>query len=187
MNGITVEEVTECTVREITVKGCKAAGLELWGCQNAAVLDCQVSGNGKCGIYISEGSANCTLTGNRCVGEKKGIWVKGCYTSITGNTVTGSETGIYTSTGAKALALSGNVLIDNETGIELAGTSGTVVVGNMCCRGTGNPGDYTEAQYTMKLLGTENTGNLITGNSMMGKEVVSEGGTGNTVINNKYS
>ena len=61
-----------------------------------------------------------------------------------------------------------------------------MVTGNTCIRGIGTPEDYTADQYTIFLSGTDNNYNLIVANNCMGKAPVVQGGTGNTVFNNKW-
>jgi hypothetical protein len=62
-----------------------------------------------------------------------------------------------------------------------------MVTGNTCIRGTGQTSDYASDQYTIRLQGTDNNYNLISSNNCMGKAPVVGGGTGNTVINNKWN
>ena len=42
------------------------------------------------------------------------------------------------------------------------------------------------SQHTIRLGGTTNNYNLIAMNNCMGKAVTNEGGTGNTLVNNKF-
>jgi hypothetical protein len=69
----------------------------------------------------------------------------------------------------------------------LYSSSDNTVTGNTCIRGIGTPEDYTTDQHTILLSGTGNNYNLISSNNCMGKAPVVEGGTGNTVINNKWN
>lgn len=71
-------------------------------------------------------------------------------------------------------------------GIYFTGSSRNLVVGNSAYVGAGTPGDYTDTEFTIKLAGTQNNNNFIIGNLIPGKNYISEGGTGNTFVNNKY-
>ena len=71
-------------------------------------------------------------------------------------------------------------------GIYLSSSSNNTVTGNTCIRGTGLTTDYTASQHTIQLSGTGNSYNLIAMNNCMGKAVTNGGGTGNTLVNNKF-
>jgi len=87
------------------------------------------------------------------------------------------------------LQIDGSRVTYNATyncGIYLSSSSNNTVTGNTCIRGTGQTSNYTSIQYTIRLIGTENNYNLISSNNCMGKAVTVEGGTGNTLANNKF-
>lgn len=71
-------------------------------------------------------------------------------------------------------------------GILLNGSSRNLIAGNSAYIGSGDPADYTDAEYTIKLSGDSNNDNLVIGNLIMGKNYIADGGTGNTFVNNKY-
>lgn len=152
--------------------GATARGLitlnEKSGCK---IQDLQIDGNKATytasynyGIRLSSSSDN-TITGNTCNNNSYGIYL---YSS-SNNTVTG------------------NTCNNNSNGIYLNSSSDNTVTGNTCIRGTGQTSDYASNQYTILLSGTGNDYNLISSNNCMGKAPVVEGGTGNTVINNKWN
>ena len=80
----------------------------------------------------------------------------------------------------------GSYTNSNNSGIYLVFSSSNIITGNTCNRGTGLTTDYTESQHTIQLGGTGNNYNLISNNNCMGKAPVVEGGTGNTLVNNKF-
>ena len=75
----------------------------------------------------------------------------------------------------------------DNTGINLTSSNNNTITGNTCIRGEGTSSDYTRSQHTIYLYGTGNNYNLISSNNIMGKNYVSDGGTGNTFVNNKYN
>ena len=117
------------------------------------------------GIYLS-GSSNNTITGNTCNNNDYGIYLSGSNNNtITGNTCNNN----------------------NSYGIYLSGSSNNTITGNTCIPGEGASSDYAISQYTIRLYGPDNDYNLISSNNIMGKDYVSDGGTGNTFVNNKYN
>ena len=140
------------------VKGCRVEGLQIDGNRVS------YTSNRNHGIYLSFSSNENTVTGNTCNNNDYGIYLG----SSSNNTVTG------------------NTCNNNYCGIYLGSSSNNTVTGNTCVRGTGTPEDYTLNQYTMRLYGTKNDYNLISSNNCMGKAVTSGGGTGNTLVNNKF-
>ena len=139
--------------------GCKIQGLQIDG--NVATYTASYN----YGIDIYSSSDN-TVTSNTCNNTSYGISL---FLSSSNNTVTGNT-------------CSNN----NNYGIFLSSSSNNTVTGNTCIRGIGTPEDYTTDQYTILLSGTDNDYNLISSNNCMGKAVTSEGGTGNTLVNNKF-
>ena len=136
------------------------------------------------GIYV--GGSNNTITGNTCNSSYRGIYVGGSNNTITGNTCNNNyDDGIYV--GGNNNTITGNTCNNNYDGIYLSSSSNNTVTGNTCIRGTGQPSDYTSSQYTIRLAGSVNSYNLISSNNCMGKDVVIEGGTSNTSVNNKYN
>jgi parallel beta-helix repeat protein len=140
--------------------GCKIADLQVDGNQTS----CANSNNS--GIYLNSSNNN-DITGNTCNNNNScGIYLR----ASSNNTVTG------------------NTCNNNNYGIQLYYSSNNnTVTGNTCIRGTGLPGNYTTNQHTIRLYGTSNSYNLISNNNCMGKAVTDEGGTGNTIIDNKWS
>ena len=76
---------------------------------------------------------------------------------------------------------------NNNNGIYLSNSNNNTITGNTCIRGKGQTSDYTSRQYTIYLSGIYNDYNLISSNNIMGKTYISDGGTSNTFVNNKYN
>jgi parallel beta-helix repeat protein len=150
---------TEGVITLTAVEGCNVENLQIDG--NKVVYN---NSSDNYGIYLNSSSNN-TITGNTCNNNNyNGIYL---YSS-SNNTVTG------------------NTCNNNYNGIYLYSSSNNTVTGNTCIRGTGLAGDYTESQHTIRLGGTGSNYNLISNNNCMGKAVTNEGGTGNTLVNNKF-
>ncbi len=66
-------------------------------------------------------------------------------------------------------------------GVKLTGSSNNLIIGNTVI------GADPAIDKTIFLSGNGNNNNLILGNMIWGKNYVSEGGTGNTFVNNKYN
>lgn len=83
----------------------------------------------------------------------------------------------------------GNSVFDSgRDGILLSGgTNGNSVLCNTVVLSGGTPADYSETQFTIYVYGTGNSNALVAGNNTPGKAVAIGGGTGNTLINNKWS
>ncbi len=145
--------------------------------------------NSSNGIYLSSSSNN-TVTGNTCDNNSSyGILLS----SSSNNTVTGNTCNNNSYNGICLYSSSNNTVTGNTcnnnsyNGIYLSSSSNNTVTGNTCIRGTGQPSDYTSSQYTIRLSDSSSNYNLISSNNCMGKDVVIEGGTGNTSVNNKYN
>ena len=142
--------------------------------------------NNDCGIHTYTSNNN-TVTGNTCNNNNYGIRLD--YSSknntITGNTCNSNSNGIHTYT-SNNNTVTGNTCNNNDCGIHLNSSENNTITGNTCIRGTGTPEDYTTDQYTIRLFSTNNNYNLISSNNCMGKAVVVEGGTGNSVWGNKF-
>jgi parallel beta-helix repeat protein len=139
--------------------GCKIVNLQIDGNKTS------YTNSNNNGIYIRDSSNNNTITGNTC-NNNSGSGI--CLYSSSNNTVTG------------------NTCNNNNNGIYINVSSNNTVTGNTCIRGTGQTSDYASDQYTIILQGTANNYNLISSNNCMGKAPVAEGGTGNTLVNNKW-
>jgi parallel beta-helix repeat protein len=188
----------------------KNHGIHLKGSNSNAVTG-NTCNNNSYGIYLSYSSYNNTVTGNTCNNnDNYGI----SLTSSSNNTVTGNicynnnNSGIYLSSSSDNNAVTGNTCNNNDFGIYLESSnnntvtgntcnsnsyginlylsSRNTVTGNTCIRGTGLTTDYTTSQHTIQLNGTGNNNNLIAMNNCMGKAVTNGGGTGNTLVNNKF-
>ena len=165
--------------------------------------------NNSCSIYLRTSSDNNTVTGNTCNNNGTGIYLyKASNNTVTGNTCNNNNSyGIYlgfssnntvtgntcnnNGTGIRLYSSSnntvtGNTCNNNDSGIFLGSSSNNTVTGNTCIRGTGLTTDYTASQHTIQLSGTGNSYNLIAMNNCMGKAVTNGGGTGNTLVNNKF-
>jgi parallel beta-helix repeat protein len=142
------------------------SGISIYSSSNNTVTGNTCSNNDNNSIYLSSSSNNNTVTGNTCNNNSYGIYL---YSSSNNNTVTG------------------NTCNNNSSyGIGLYSSSNNTVTGNTCIREIGTPDDYTTDQHTILLSGTGNDYNLISSNNCMGKAPVVEGGTGNTLVNNKW-
>lgn len=84
-------------------------------------------------------------------------------------------------------AVLGNICYNAGKGIEINQTTLSVIDGNVFVRKEGAASDYSSTQYTIRLAGTQNSKNLISNNLIYGKNYTSDGGTGNTFVNNKYN
>lgn len=147
---------SEGVITLTSVQGCRVENLQIDGNNTT------YTSNYNYGIHLVSSSNN-IITGNTCNNSNNGIRLYSC----SNNTVTS------------------NTCYNNDTGIYLAISSNNIVTANTCIRGTGTPGDYTTNQHTI-LLSTDTNYNLVTSNNCMGKAPVVQGGTGNTVFNNKW-
>jgi parallel beta-helix repeat protein len=145
--------------------------------------------NSSYGIYLSSSSNN-TVTGNTCNNNSSGIRLSSSSSdnTVTGNTCNNNSSyGIHLSSSSDNTVTSNTCNNNSSSGIFLSlSSSDNTVTSNTCIRGIGTPEDYTTYQYTIFLSGTSNNYNLISSNNCMGKAPVVEGGTGNTVFNNKW-
>ncbi len=142
--------------------------------------------NSSNGVYLSS-SSNSIVIGNTCNNNYYGIFLySSSDNTITGNTCNNNNNGIRLYLSSNNNTVTGNTCNNNYYGIFLYSSSDNTVTGNTCIRGTGTPEDYTTDQHTILLSGTANNYNLISSNNCMGKAPVVEGGTGNTVFNNKW-
>jgi parallel beta-helix repeat protein len=189
-------------------------GIRLGSSSNNIVIGNTCNNNNSYGIYLSNSSNNNTITGNTCNNNNQyGIYFTsssdntitgntcnnnssyGIYlsTSCDNNTITGNtcnnnnSAGIYLNSSCNNNTITGNTYNNNGTGIYLfTSCNNNTVTGNTCIRGTGLATDYTASQHTIRLRGSGNSYNLISNNNCMGKAVTNEGGTGNTLVNNKF-
>jgi parallel beta-helix repeat protein len=163
-------------------------GIYLYLSSNNTVTDNTCNNNNNYGIYLSS-SSNSTVTGNTCNNNNYyGICLSSSSNNtVTGNTCNNNRNGIYLSSSSNSTVTGNTCNNNNNYGIQLASSSNNTVTGNTCIRGTGQTSDYASDQYTIRLQGTANNYNLISSNNCMGKDVVIEGGTGNTSVNNKYN
>ena len=164
--------------------GCKIQGLQIDG--NKATYTASYN----YGIYLyssSNNTSNNTVTGNTCNNNNStGINLSSSSNNtVTGNTCNNNNYGIYLSSSSNN-TVTGNTCNNNNYGICLQTSSNNTVTGNTCIRGTGLTTDYTSSQHTIQLYGTGNNYNLIAMNNCMGKAVTNGGGTGNTLVNNKF-
>lgn len=172
------------------------------------VIDCSFIGrNGVAaiGIYNAQLVANCEFSSirtaiNSCkfvfnnivhgVGISSSVGIRNPSYNISiiaNNYIEDVTTGIdlyYPDIGS---IVQGNTMKDCGTGIHMQNATATNVCNNSVFRGTGISSDYTASQYTIRLYDTGNTKNLVSNNLILGKNYVSDGGTGNTFVNNKYN
>ena len=137
-------------------------------------------------IYLSDAHNN-TVTGNTCNNNSCGVYLASSNNNtVTGNTCNNNYYGIRIYSSSNNNTVTGNTCIDNTYGIYFQTSNRNTVTGNTCIRGTGLTTDYTASQHTIHLYGTGNNYNLISNNNCMGKAVTNGGGTGNTLVNNKF-
>jgi len=190
---ITLNEKSGCKIQGLQIDGNKAiytSGYN-YGIYLSSSSDNTVTGNtcnnNSNGIRLDSSSNENTVTGNTCNNNSNGIGLSSSSNNtVTGNTCNNNDNGIdlYSSSNN---TVTGNTCNNNYYGIFLSSSSDNTVTGNTCIRGTGQPSDYTSSQYTIRLAGSGNNYNLISSNNCMGKDVVIEGGTSNTSVNNKYN
>ncbi|NLI59643.1 MAG: hypothetical protein GX387_14260 [Clostridium sp.] len=212
---ITLTSRSGCKVANLQIEGNKASytnsnnyGIYLSDSSNSNTVTGNACNNNRYGIHLNSSSNN-TVTGNTCNNNRYGISLNsssnntvtgntcnnndyGIYlnsssnNTVTGNTCNNNSQGIYLYSSSNNNTVTGNTCNNNDYGIHLNSSSNNTVTGNTCIRGTGLPTDYTSNQYTIHLMGTGNSYNLISNNSCMGKAVTVSGGTGNTLVNNKF-
>lgn len=138
-------------------------------------------------IGLDNSSAS-TITGNTCIDNNNfNINLTNAQSNtITGNTCSKCYNGVYLTSSIKN-TITGNLITNSNTGIYLNDCDTNNITGNTIIRNYGNSSDYTSTQYTIRLSGSDNNNNLISNNNIMGKNYISEGGTGNTFVNNKYN
>ncbi len=194
------------TVTGNTCNNNSNSGIYLSSSSNNNTVTDNTCNNNSNGIYLSSSSNN-TVTGNTCNNNSNnGIWLTSSSNNntITGNTCNNnSNNGIYLSSSSNNNTVTGDTCNNNKYGINLSSSSNNTVTGNNCNNNnygirlssssnntiTGNTcirGDYASNQYTIQLQGTDNNYNLLSLNNCMGKKVVVDGGTGNSVWGNKF-
>jgi len=162
-------------------------GIYLYESSNNVVTG-NTCNNNYYGIFSYSSSDN-TITGNTCNNNNNGIrlYSSSSNNTATGNTCNNNNYGIYLYSSSRNNTVTGNTCNNNSHGIRLnVSSNNNTITGNTCIRGTGTPEDYTTDQHTILLSGANNNYNLISSNNCMGKAVVVEGGTGNSVWGNKY-
>ena len=192
---ITLTGRSGCKIANLQIEGNKATytasynyGIYIYSSSDNNTVTGNTCNNNNSGIYL-DGSDNNTVTGNTCNNNTYGIRLfSSSNNTITGNTCNNnSDYGIYLYSSSSNNTITGNTCNNNNSGIYLDGSDNNTITGNTCIRGTGLATDYTASQYTMRLAGTDNNYNLISNNNCMGKAVTNEGGTGNTLVNNKWN
>lgn len=142
---------------------------------------CIVSNNfcsGISGIVIGTDGTNCTIIGNLLLCEANCISLSGtsdlpCRSIL----ISGNQCYLTSSTAS------------NSSCISMTETIKSSVIGNYCCTMVDRDGSthWGSSQKSIYLSGAGNSKNLIAGNNMPDKNYTSEGGTGNTFVNNKYN
>lgn len=164
--------------------GIYMSGSSSIGNNNNSITGNTCSNNNDYGIYLN--SDNNTITGNTYNNNGDGIYLAGSNNNtITGNTCNNGNRGIDMRNSDNN-TIAGNTYNNDGYGIFVYESSNNTITGNTCIRGTGQSSDYTSDQYTIYLYGTDNNYNLIANNNIMGKNYVSDGGTSNTFVNNKF-
>ena len=157
-----------------------------------SIITESICNNNYYGIHVASEN-NVSIIGNICNNNSYGIYclIMGTgkegniKSTITGNICNNNDTGISLRTSINS-NITGNICNDNNTGIYIRSSNNNVITGNTCIRGTGQSSDYTSSQYTISLYGTDSSYNLIANNNIMGKNYISDGGTSNTFVNNKF-
>ena len=116
---VNADNVTlNCYDNTITKTGGQADyGVYLESGQNITVQNCEITG-----FYFGintewDTTSNCTISGNTLTGSETGIQVLGSDgTDITGNTATGNQSGIFI-TDSYGMSVTGNTASGNSTGI----------------------------------------------------------------------
>jgi parallel beta-helix repeat protein len=191
---ITLTSRSGCKIADLQVDGNKTSytnsynyGIYLDSSSNNTVTGCTCTynNNGR-GIYLNASNNN-TVTGNACNNNYYGIYLdSSSNNTVTGNACYNNNYGIGLDYSERNM-VTGNACYNNSRGIGLDYSERNMVTGNACIRGTGLATDYTASQHTIWLEGTGNSYNLISNNNCMGKAVTNEGGTGNTLVNNKFN
>lgn len=172
-------------------------------CQNSEIgiflltcNDCAITGNtclnsANHGVQLNNSTGN-TISGNICKNNRSetsnnnGIYLfLSSNNTITGNTCSSNNYGIDIYNASNNNVITGNTCNNNNTGIFLSVANNNAVSGNTCIRGTGTSSDYSASQFTIQLLGINNS--LVVGNNIMGKNYSDTGGNNNTFANNKYN
>ncbi len=164
-------------------------GIYLYASSNNNTVTGNTCNDNGYGIYLISSNNNNTVTGNTCNDNGYGIYLisSSNNNTVTGNTCNDNGFGIELYNSSKNNAVTSNTCNNNNRGIGLSLSSNNAITGNTCIRGTGLATDYTASQHTIQLGGTGSSYNLISNNNCMGKAVTSEGGTGNTLVNNKWN
>jgi parallel beta-helix repeat protein len=188
--GINLSSSSKNTITGNACNNNNSNGIYLGGSSNNTITGNTCNNNNSNGIYLSLSSNENTITGNACNNNNSnGINLDA---SSNENTITGNACNNNNSNGINLNASSNNTITgntcnnNNSSGIYLGGSSNNTITGNTCIRGTGLATDYTASQYTIQLYSTKNNHNLISSNNCMGKAVTNGGGTGNTLVNNKF-
>jgi len=166
-------------------------GIHLYSSNNNTITG-NICKNAQIGISLYSSSNENTITGNTCNNNSdNGIHL---YSSNNNNTITGNTCNNNATNGVFLFSSSNNTVTGNTcnnnvyNGVHLnSSNNNNTITGNTCIRGTGQTSDYVSYQHnTIILSGQGNNYNLISSNNCMGKAVVVEGGTGNSVWGNKF-
>lgn len=161
-SGVSAQRTFESIIANNTVKAC-IDGISLSSCKTTLISGNSVNTCSNSGISVTSST--------------------GC--SICGNVSTNNPIGINSYSG-KNLCITGNFCLDNTNGILFSLTSMSSCIGNTVLCGTGQTSDYDAGKRTIWVR-SDNNYNLIAYNNIMGKNYISEGGTGNTFTGNKYN
>lgn len=179
----------KCNVSKNQLKNWEARGIYASGGSEdvgyTSITDNLIS-DVRTGIYVARTN---NLIANNCLygGSGTGIDISSAINTLCiGNVIEDYNIGILIESNSRSVTVTGNTIRNSETiGIRLTTTKDSNITGNTIIKGDGTPGDYTEAQYSIR-MSSITTDNLISSNSCMGKAPVVEGGTGNTLVNNKF-
>ena len=162
-------------------------GVDIAHSTYCSVENCNITGCVR-GITC-DGSTKCVFTGNYIVDSTYSIYMiwGAQHNLVSNNFINNATMGVFLENtgGTKFDKVLNNVIIDADRGIKIS-TSYNHIHGNCVIRGTGQSGDYSSAQSTIT-VDSGATYNDISGNYIMGKNYVNNGGTTNTFANNKYS
>lgn len=162
-SGIRIEYSNYYRIFDIFITESSGAAIRAYGCSNFSIYN-NVITNSSTGILVQSGA----------------------YFSIFNNNAKNNDSFVISLYGTK-LIINSNISVDNTTGIRLSYSCNSNIYNNIIIRGSGLETDYTAAQNTIYLAGSDNIDNFITMNACVGKAPTVDGGTGNTIKDNKWN
>lgn len=184
--SVKLSSCTNTIIKENVCYNIEYSSISLSSSQNNIIIN-NICRNSKIGIYIGSSSNN-VIANNVNSNNSYGInIITSKDNNITSNTCNDNDNCGIDVAFSDNNNITGNTCNNNKISIRLSTSDNNNITGNTCIRGTGTPSDYKSDQYTIYLQNTSNNYNLISSNNIMGKDYVSDGGTNNTFVNNKYN